>query len=311
MQQAVNAADVNKHTEINDPADRAHDLHAGSEAVPNCFLCGFCFGKENCLCGADDAPALCVNLKHFNLHGFADKFFKVGNVFGGNLRSGNECACTVGEGNDDAALDRFFAGTFKNLSFGFGAGGEFFPRLLALDVFTGEQYIAFAVIYFENFNFDGIAHFVLGCGVQIGIVGELGARNISVGLVSDADADFAVNNLNDGARQNLTAVNSDDGLVDRLFVKYGIFLDVCCVCSCVFGCGFAIYISLILFAHCVDNLPDNRIRCRCTGNYAYHYIIIFKYIKRNFAFFCGIEGISAIFFTNFSEFLGIGAVFVT
>ena len=49
MQQAVNAADVNKHTEINDPADRAHDLHAGSEAVPNCFLCGFCFGKENSL----------------------------------------------------------------------------------------------------------------------------------------------------------------------------------------------------------------------------------------------------------------------
>lgn len=147
-------------------------------------------------------------------------------------------------GNDDAALDCFFAGTFKNLSFGFGAGGEFFPRLLALDVFTGEQYIAFAVIYFENFNFDGIAHFVLGCGIQIGIVGELGARNISVGLVSDADADFAVNNLNDGARQNLTAVNLDDGLVDRLFVKYGIFLDVCCVCSCVFGCGFAIYISL-------------------------------------------------------------------
>lgn len=78
MQQAVNAADVNKHTEINDLRTVPMTFMPGvrlSQTLPLRLL----LGKENCLCGADDAPALCVNLKHFNLHGFADKFFKVGN----------------------------------------------------------------------------------------------------------------------------------------------------------------------------------------------------------------------------------------
>ena len=309
MHETVDAADVNKRTEIRDAANNALHLAADNQLRPLGALCLGLLRKQNLLLRSHDTLTLFVYFENLELHGLANELVQILGILDGNLRCRHESANAVDVRNE-AALDDFLADCLKDLALDFAFAHELIPNLLAFYVLAREEHVALAVVDLENLDFNLVALFEQICGIHVCVARKLILRNDAVGLVADIHEDFAVHDLQHGARNQLTVVNTGQGLLKGLREigrlvgcrrLCGLFFGGFYRCGCFCHDGFLILGGfrcddllggsfrfdgfnrrLFQFAHYLYNLPNHPVRRRCARNNSY-YIIGLQIIKKKFA----------------------------
>ena len=213
VHEAVETADVHESAEVGDPADDAVDLTSDHQGVPLLLLTGSGLLQKHLLDGGHDALALLVDLQDLNLDGLAHVLAEILDIFGGNVRSGDEGADTALHLGDQTALDDFLHHCLEGLALGL-LGHEIVPELLALDVLPGKKHVALAVVHLDDLHIDLLAFLHVDLGFGIG--GELGPGDVAVGLVAHVDQDFTVGDADDGTGDDLAGTDPADGAVDGL-----------------------------------------------------------------------------------------------
>ena len=265
--------------------------------------------------GCYDALAGLIDLNDLDLQILAYELADILNILGRQLRCGNKSADTV-DGGDQTALYDFLAHGVKGLILQvLFVLHKVVPKLLALNVLTGEEHVALAIVNLNDLNFDLVANLDNIFRVDFSIRRELVAWNKPVGLITNVYAYFAVHYLHDGALDDLSVPDAYKCLFKH-FLKAGLgsfsgfgngFLDGSCCYRLYFFFFGACSHRLFQFAHSFNNLQYNPFRRRCASNNPY-YIIDINIFKGYFAYFCQRFYGFAILFTYRTQFLCICTV---
>ena len=185
---AVHAADVDEHAVRGHGLDNAVIVLADLDAFPDGGLSSLTLLVQHGLDGADDAAAGTVDLGHAELDLLLDHLAKVGVLGHTALRSGHEDAHAL-DRDDDAALVHFGHDAFED---GLVLNGslDVLPELDRVETFLGEGGVAFHVVDADDISFDLVADLDDILGLDIGVVAQLGNRDVTRLLAADVDLNF-------------------------------------------------------------------------------------------------------------------------
>jgi len=244
VNQTVDAADINERAEVRQTANSA--LHDGTnlEGVPNLLLLFSFFSNQNRLAGRDDALLRLVDLDDLQRHRLTYELVDLLDIVQRQLGCGDEGA-DAHNVCQQTALNGFLANAFDEFA-RFFLRADVFPSLAVDDVLLGKKDVAFAVINFDDFDFDFVADLDIGRG-------KVGLFDQTIRLVADVYAHFVIGDLNHLTGHNLAGAQLDKRLVNVFHGHYGLILGF-------FDGGF-----LLDVVHSCNNLLNYTIRCGCTG----------------------------------------------
>ena len=161
---------------------------ADLDALPDGSLSSLTSLVEDGLDGAHDAAAGTVDLGHAELDLLLDHLAKVGVLGHTALRSGHEDAHAL-DRDDDAALVHFGHDTVEN-GLVLNSSLDIFPELDGVETLLGEGGIAFHVVDADNIGLDLVADLDDVLGLDVGVVAQLGNRDVTRLLAADVDLYF-------------------------------------------------------------------------------------------------------------------------
>ena len=211
VHEAVDAAEVDERTEVDDRGDDALAdlalLELGQEVVAHLGL-GL---LEPGTARQDHVVAVLVELDDLRLERLADVRLQVADAAHLHERGGQEAAQADVE--DEAALDDLDDGALDDavllLDLLDGA-----PGALVLGALLGQDQAAFLVLLLEDQGLDLVADGDDLVGVDVVLDRQLARGDDALGLVADVEQDLVAVDLDDGALDDVAVVEVLDGRVD-------------------------------------------------------------------------------------------------
>ena len=213
VDQAVNAAQINECTEVDDGGHDAFAnlalLELGQEGFAHFGLGLF----EVLTTGEHHIVAVLVELEDLGLDGLANVRGQVADATHFDQGCRQEAAQT--DVDDEATLDSFDDGAFDN-AIGFLDLLDVSPSALVLCTLLGQNQTAFLVFLGDDKGLNGVADLDDFVRINVLLDGKLTGGDDTLSLVADVEQDLVVIDLDDGTFDQITIIEVLDGGIDCL-----------------------------------------------------------------------------------------------
>ena len=209
VNQAVHAAEVNKHTVAGDVLHSAFEHLTLLKLGNDFFLLLFEFGLDKCLVRNNHVAELLVDFHHLELHGLAHKHIVVANGAHIDLAAGQECL-DAKHVNDHATFGAAFDETFDDLIV-LKRLINAIPTLGCARLAVRQDELTLFVLLVFNKHFHSVAH------LEVGVVTEFVKGNDAVRLRTDVNHHLALVDGDDGTFGHVLVFERTQGFVVGFF----------------------------------------------------------------------------------------------
>ena len=212
VNQAVNAAKVNKCTKLNDGGNSTLELHANLELAQDVLtLCLTSLLKNNAA-RKNNVVAVAIHLDNTSLNTSAHECTKI--LDATKVNKGCRQEATEANVKNQAALNNL-----NNLALNGLTSVELIlnclPSTLVLSTLLGENQTALFVLFLENKSLDVLTQGDDLCRVNVFTNRKLTSRNNALRLVANVYEDLIALNLDDGAVDKISLIKVGDSAVDQ------------------------------------------------------------------------------------------------